>query len=175
MGIIAFVALALIATVGLVYITLKNKELVSEDWETLVAKIQPVPFEGLKAIALEQLNPCGHQIGMEPEEILSALGGFRGLAHMRHNANVMLDLALYVRSWNFTEAMIVAEKIRQDSIILKRALAHIEMRFLSRKHRVRFPFYLQQAAAQYYLMNQRLLTLYENNQFVLYPRLASAL
>jgi hypothetical protein len=40
---------------------------------------------------------------------------------------------------------------------------------------IRFPFYLHQVASSYYLMQRRLLCLYEANHAGLHPRLAAAL
>ncbi|HMF53749.1 MAG TPA: hypothetical protein VK593_05325 [Edaphobacter sp.] len=108
---------------------------------------------------------------LETEEIWTLLGGWEGLEKMENNADVMVRLAAYVRVWNFDEAVIVSERIRHDAIILKRALLRIRILLLFSRYKLRVPFYMQQAASSYYLMTRRLLTLYEMNQFLLYPGL----
>jgi hypothetical protein len=175
MGILIFVALSLCITLVILHSQRKARKLIVDDWDTLVASLQSVPFQGLEAVALEHLQPVGSQVGMQPDELWQAVGGYEGLRRMQHNTDVIIRLAAYVSRWNYTEAAIVAERIRQDSIILKRAFQHIERRALFAKHQLRLPFYVQQAASSYYLMTRRLLALYETNQYILYPRLSAAL
>jgi hypothetical protein len=69
----------------------------------------------------------------------------------------------------------VAERIRHDSIQLKRSVRRIRWNMHMRRGQLRIPFYVHQAAASYYLMTKRLLSLYETNQYLLYPVLAEAL
>jgi hypothetical protein len=175
MGLFIFVALSLIVTSALICVQAKARKLAGTDWNTLVARIQPVPFEALEKVALDNLQPRGQQLQLEANEIWLLVGGLDGLKRMNHNADLMIQLAAYVRVWNFDEAVIVAERIRQDAIILKRALHHIKLQRVFRAHRLRVPFYAHQGATAYYLMTRRLLALYETNQYILYPRLAAAL
>jgi hypothetical protein len=175
MGIFIFVALSLGVSLVIVHTQRKARKLIVDDWDTLVSGLQAVPFQGLEAVALEHLQPVGSQLGMQPDEIWQAIGGIEGLRRMQHNTDVIIRLAAYVSRWNYTEAIVVAERIRQDSIILKRALRRIGMQAMFAKDRLRVPFYAQQAASSYYLMTRRLLALYQTNQYILYPRLSAAL
>jgi hypothetical protein len=143
-------------------------------WETIVARLQPVPFAGLERVALDHLQPRGNQLQLETDEMWELVGGWDGLRRMRRNADLIIQLAAYVRQWNHAEAVIVAERIRQDSLLLKRALLRIGLHRIS-VYKLRAPFYVHQAASSYYLMTRRLLALYETNQYLLYPRLAEAL
>jgi hypothetical protein len=175
MGLLLFIGLSLVLTGAGIYVHRSARRLVDSDWDTLVARIQPVPFESLEKVALDNLQPGARQLQLEPAEIWTLVGGLDGLERMNHNVDVMIQLAAYVRVWNFDEAVIVAERIRQDAIILKRALHRIKLQRVFRAYRLRVPFYAHQGATAYYLMTRRLLALYETNQFVLYPRLAAAL
>jgi hypothetical protein len=94
---------------------------------------------------------------------------------MKQNADVMIALAAYASRWNMVEASIVAERMRQDGIMLRRALFRVNLDSMLHRRPIRFPFYLHQAASSYYLMLRRLLCLYEANHAGLYPRLAAAL
>jgi hypothetical protein len=175
MGLLLFIVLSMALTGAGIYAHRSARRLVDADWDALVARIQPVPFESLEKVALDNLQPSARQLQMEPDEIWRLVGGLDGLKRMNHNADLMIQLAAYVRVWNFDEAVIVAERIRQDAIILKRALHRIKLQRIFRAYRLRVPFYAHQGATAYYLMTRRLLALYETNQFVLYPRLAAAL
>jgi hypothetical protein len=175
MGLFIFVALSLIVTSALICVQAKARRLAGADWNTLVARIQPVPFEALEKVALDNLQPRGRQLQLEANEIWELVGGLEGLKRMNQNADLMIQLAAYVRVWNFDEAVIVAERIRQDAIILKRALHQIKLQRVFRSYRLRVPFYAHQGATAYYLMTRRILALYETNQYILYPRLAAAL
>ena len=124
---------------------------------------------------MEHLQPDGQQVKLETEEIWSLLGGWEGLERMGHNADVMIRLAAYVQVWNFEEAVIVSERIRHDSIALKRALLRIRIHVYFARYKLHIPFHVHQAASSYYLMTRRLLVLYKTNQFILYPRLTEAL
>lgn len=145
------------------------------EWEELVTAIEPIHVRGLEIVALDHLEPHGSQIRLEPEEMWGLVGGLEGLRRMRRNADLMIALAAYVRRWNYDQAVIVAERIRHDSILLKRALFRIQWNLYVRRSQLRVPFYIHQAASAYYLMTRRVLTLYENNQYMLYPKLSEVL
>jgi hypothetical protein len=145
------------------------------EWDNLIAAIEPIHARGLEIVALDHLRPHGNQLRLEPEEMWGLVGGLEGLNRMRRNADLMIALAAYVNRWNYDQAIIVAEKIRHDSVQLKRALFLIKWNLYIRRSQLRVPFYIHQAASAYYLMTKRLLTLYEANQYMLYPRLAQTI
>lgn len=175
MGILVFIVFSVILTLGVVIVHLNVRRLSGVDWESLVSQIQPVPFEGLEKVALDHLQPRGCQLSIEPEELWQLVGGFDGLKKMQKNADLIIHLAAHVRRWNFDEAIVVAERIRQDSVMLKRALFRIQIQMFFSTRKLHVPFYVHQAASAYYLMTRRILALYQTNQFVLYPRLAEML
>ncbi len=175
MAYIAFSAFGLIAVVALIYAQTRSRKLLSKDWQTLVASIEPMHMRGLEMVALDHLEPQKNQLRLEPHEIWGLVGGKEGLRRMEHNADLMIALAAYVRNWNHDQAIIVAERIRHDSIQLKQAVRRIRWNERMHRGKLRIPFYVHQAAASYYLMTRRLLSLYETNQYLLYPVLAEAL
>jgi hypothetical protein len=175
MAYLAFSAFGLLAVIALIYAHTRSHKLLSKDWQTLVTSIEPMHMRGLEMVALDHLEPKKNQLRLEPDEIWGLVGGKEGLRRMEHNADLMIALAAYVRNWNHDQAIIVAERIRQDSIQLKRALRRIRWSAHLRRSQLRVPFYVHQAAASYYLMTRRLLALYETSQYMLYPVLAEAL
>jgi len=175
MGILVFIVFSMALTLGIVIVYLNARRLSGDNWEALVARIQPVPFEDLEKVALDHLQPQGSQLLIEPEELWKLVGGFDGLKRMRQNADLIIQLAAHVRRWNFDESVVVAERIRQDTVMLKRALFKIQIQMLFSMRKLHVPFYVHQAASSYYLMTRRVLALYQTNQFVLYPRLTEVL
>ncbi|HVW78665.1 MAG TPA: hypothetical protein VHB45_13715 [Alloacidobacterium sp.] len=175
MGYIALSVFGVVAIVALAYAQIRSRKLLSKDWQTLVTSIEPMHMRGLELVALDHLNPEKNQLRLEPDEIWGLVGGTEGLRRMEKNADLMIALAAYVRNWNYDQAIIVSERIRHDSVLLKRAIRRVRWNSRLRRGQLRIPFYVHQAAASYYLMTRRLLALYETNQYLLFPVLAEAL
>lgn len=146
-----------------------------KEWNDLIQMLQPVHFRGLELVARDYIDPQENQLKIEPGEMWALLGGPEGLKRMKQNAEIMIALAAYASRWNMIESAIVAERMRQDAIMLRRALFRIRVDAVLHRRPLRFPFYLHQAASSYYLMLRRLLCLYEANHAGLHPRLAAAL
>jgi hypothetical protein len=147
----------------------------SATWEELITKLQAVPRKGLETVALDTLQPKVNQLQLEPPDMWQLLGGIKGLQRMKENAQILIALAAYVQRWNYTEATIVAERMRMDAVHLKRAVFHIQVEMLLHSKWMRMPFYVHEAAASYYLMTQRLFALYESSHAGLLPRLKEAI
>ncbi len=175
MAYLALGGFGLIAVIALIYAHSRSHKLLSKDWQSLVTSIEPMHMRGLEMVALDHLQPKKDQLRLEPDEIWGLVGGAEGLRRMERNADLMIALAAYVRNWNYDQAIIVSERIRQDSILLKRAARRVRWNMHMRRGQIRVPFYVHQAAASYYLMTRRLLALYETNQYMLFPVLAEAL
>ncbi|MGA7317634.1 MAG: hypothetical protein WBX22_27115 [Silvibacterium sp.] len=100
---------------------------------------------------------------------------------MRRNARILIALAAFARRWNFTESVIVKERMRQDALHLQRATLQVILRTVFRASRnAGVPpghgvFYLHDAVGAYHLMTKRLLALYRTSHAGLYPRLAEVL
>jgi hypothetical protein len=156
-----------------------QKEEVS--WEELLARLQPVSRAGIEEVASAFLIPTREELDsrqfekhLEPRDIWDFIGGVEGLKAMRHNAEVLIDLASYVSRWN-PEAVTVAEQLRLDAGEIKNALSSIER--ARRKGRLASVFAVQapRAAAAYYLMTQRVYALYAINQAALLGQLKAAI
>jgi hypothetical protein len=174
MELLPFLTLSIVVIIGFICFLRRGRKLVIGEWQTIVAQLQPIPFKDLERVALDHLQPGGNQLQLETDEIWELVGGWDGLDRMRHNADLLIQLAAYIQIWNRAEAIIVGERIRQDSLMMKRAIRRIKLhRFWI--YRLRAPFYVHQAASAYYLMTRRLLALYQTNQYLLYPVLAEAL
>jgi hypothetical protein len=158
---------------------LAHRKQARRDWHELVAGVHRLDFEGVSEVALDYLTPHRGQIDLEPDRIWKLLGGYDGLRKMRENADIMLALAAYAQQWNFEEATIVTERMRHDAALLRRSVRRVELgmipSMLFRRFRFTIPLEAQEASSAYYLMRQRLLSLYETSHVCRYPLLAAVL
>jgi hypothetical protein len=148
------------------------RQLARCSWDELLLKLHPIEADGMITVALNHLVPGKDQLVLQPEMMWNLLGGLEGLQRMRENGRILIALASYVERWNYEEGIIIAERMRRDGLQLRRSVTRIMLETFLGMKKVHFPFYLQEAAAAYYLMRQRLLALYETNHAGLYPRLA---
>ena len=172
---VALGVFVLLIVAGFLYTQAASRKLRSATWEGLIAKLAPVPFSGISAVALDNLNPGQNQIELEPGDMWQMVGGTEGLDRMYRNAEVLIQLAAWVQRWNYEEAAIVSERIRRDAVQMRRAIRRIRISMMLQRRPIRVPFYLHEAATSYHLMSQRLLTLYQRSHGGLYPRLAESL
>jgi hypothetical protein len=156
-----------------------SRKTAERDWHDLVAGLRPVDFAGVSTVAVDYLTPHRGQIDLEPDKIWEFLGGYEGLKRMRENAEIMLALAAWAQMWNFEEAVIVTERMRHDAALLRRAVRRVELGMIParilRHFRITLPLHAQEASSAYYLMRQRLLSLYETSHVSRYPALAASL
>jgi len=145
------------------------------DWNDLFKKLEAVPQLAVAQVGDEYLNPRPNQIAIEPVDIWVGLGGMDGIRRMRRNARVLIALAGYAERWNFTESVIVKERMRRDALQLRRAILQITVRRLLNVGQLRVPFHLNESVAAYHLMTKRLLMLYQHSHAGLYPRLEQVL
>lgn len=145
------------------------------DWDDLVARIKPVQFAGVSAVALDYLQPKKGQMRIETDELWTLIGGYDGIRRMYDNSAVLLALASYTQRWNPGESVIVVERMRRDGVLLRRATRRLYLRYLLGSAQTRGPFSVQEATSAYYLMRERLLALYETSHAGRYTRLAAAL
>jgi hypothetical protein len=150
-------------------------QLYQRDWNDLLGKLQPISVVAVTAIGDEYLNPTPHQLGPEPIDIWRSLGGLEGIRRMRRNARILIALAAYAQRWNFTESVIVKERMLQDGLHLQRATLQVIVRRVFRIGNMRGVFYLHDSVGAYHLMTKRLLALYRTSHAGLYPRLAEVL
>lgn len=158
---------------------LRKVKLSDESWKSLVGKLQKIDNHGVTAVAHDFLNPREGLFVLQPEQIWNAVGGYAGLTRMRDNAEIMIALAAFVREIDFDSSVIVGERIRRDAILLQKCVRRLN---LAQVRHVMFGkisagaiFDVQQAAASYYLMRERLFALYKVNLDGMYPALSQAL
>src|SRR5271155_1838163 len=152
-----------------------TRRLVPCNWNDLCGKIEEMPHLALAHVGQEYLNPRPHQIAVEPWDIWIGLGGLEGIRRMRRNARVLIALAAYAERWNFTESVIVRERMRRDALQLRRAIFQLTVRRVLHVGQLRIPFHLHESVAAYHLMTKRLLMLYQHSHAGLYPRLVQVL
>ncbi len=153
----------------------RRRRLSNRSWQEIFARLEPIDLAGVRAIAACYLQPDKDQLSVEPATMWESVGGFEGLARLRANAAVMLELAVYAERWNEEQGPVIAEMIRRDAVRLNRAVTRIEVSLVSNLGWVRAPFYLQEVSAAYFLMRGRLLGLYQSAHAGLLPQLEAAI
>jgi hypothetical protein len=171
------VLLALLVSVAVIQLrfTYRHRQLAKRGWREVLAQIEPVDIEGLRAIAECYLRPDKDQLRLQPIDMWTIVGGLDGISRLRSNAAAMLDLAVFAERWNQEEGPVVSEMIRRDAVRLKRAATRIQLIFFFKLGFLRAPFHLLEAASSYYLIRSRLLGLYKNSHPGLSSHLAAAL
>lgn len=144
-------------------------------WNEIAGRLKPVPAEGIQALAMEQLHPKSSPAKRNHDEIWALVGGAAGLACMNNNAEVFMDLLSYAEATNPDEAAIVAGRMRQDGVALRRAVLGAGIAVTVGYGRSRMTAYVQDAASSYYLLRERLLELYRTTGGSFYPLLEAAL
>ncbi len=169
--IVAFLSLSGV----LLHAHLRQRRFSSLSWNDLLARLGPVPTDGITTVALDYLQPSKGQLVIQTDDLWTLVGGANGIAQMRENAATLLALAGYAQQWNFHESVIVAERMRHDALTLRKATFKIALGLFLNYGRARGPLYVQEAASAYYLMRTRLLALYETSHAGRYPALSAAL
>ena len=172
-----FVLLALFGSgLGyLLYAGFKRRMVMSQSWDSILARVESVELDGIRRVAECYLNPDRHQLRIETDEMWRLLGGLEGINRLQKNADAMLELAIYAQRWNDTEGPVIAEMIRRDALRVRRSVTRFQLTYVLGFGFIKAPFYLQEAAAAYFLMRGRLLGVYENGHVGLIPRLQAAL
>ncbi len=153
----------------------KKTQLSAASWDQLVAKLEAVPIDGIAKVATDYLQPRKGQLAIETDEMWFLVGEEEGLRRMEANAKVLLALAAFASQWNFQESVIVAERMRRDGMILRRAAFRLSAGLLLGFGKTTGPFSVQEAASAYWLMRERLLALYQTSHAARYPSLVAAL
>ena len=157
------------------HVALKRRRLLAQTWESVLARAEHVDLDGLRKVAACYLQPDRNQLRIETNEMWELLGGLEGMNRLYQNAGAMLDLAIYAERWDDAEGPVIAEMIRRDAARVQRAVTRVQLTFFLGMGFLKTPFYVQEAAATYYLMRCRLLGMYENCHVALLPRLEAAL
>ena len=153
----------------------KKNRFSTATWEELVGRLQVVATIGITKVALDYLQPGKGQLSIQTDEMWLLVGGNEGLERMKANAEVLLQLAAYAEQWNREECVIVGERMRRESILLRSAVSKVQRGLFFGCGRTVGPFHVQEAASVYHLMRERLLALYQTSHAGRYVRLATAL
>jgi hypothetical protein len=147
-------------------------------WEELLAKLTWIDRNNLAQVALDLIDESGRPredaANLEPSQLWKLVGGLEGLEVLEKNSAVLIDLAFYLQQW-YPEAVVIAERLRLDARELGWHVARLKGAAQKGNLQVSFPFYAQRAVATYYLMTQRLLSLYEAGNFSMLADLQRAL
>ncbi|MGI4828917.1 MAG: hypothetical protein ACRYFU_12115 [Janthinobacterium lividum] len=172
-----FTLVSVTFVVGYLYVQAwrKKNRLSATTWEELVDRLQELPIIGITKVALDYLQPSKGQLSIQTDEMWLLIGGNEGLERMRANADILLQLAAYAEQWNREECVIVGERMRRESMALRRAVSKVQRGLLFGRGRMMGPFHVQEATSAYYLMRERLLVLYQTSHAGRYARLATAL
>jgi hypothetical protein len=170
---IAAVLIIFLVGYSLLRTSIRRYKLSRLDWDQLLAKVEPVSIDEISIVALDYLQPKKGQLALRLNEIWLMIRQTDGPDRMYANAAVLLALAGYAERWNFEESIVVAARMRQDAITLRRATLKLSISVWTGANDLMAPFYFQEAASAYYLMRQRLLALYETSHVGRYPSLAA--
>ena len=143
-------------------------------WGEMVEELQPVPDDGITALAHAHLDTRYSPKPRQAEELWDLLGGAKGMNRMQDNSELFLGLASHVQKWSPREARAELEKMSTDAATLRRALFRAA---LARVLGLRKALATQvlEAAASYDLMRNRLLHLHKSTGSALYPTLKKRL
>lgn len=153
---------------------IKTARLSRLDWNCLLARLKPVSMDDISLVALDYLSPVKGQLQFGAGDLWLMVGGNEGVRCMYANAEVLIALAGYAQRWNPLESAVVAERMRRDGVALRRATLRLSLGSLAEKGNLLGTFDVQEAAAAYYLMRQRLLALYETSHAARYPTLLAS-
>jgi hypothetical protein len=156
---------------------LYDRKLRRAKWTELVDMLLPVPNDAIRIVATDHLQPTADQITMEPHEMWQMLEEFDGLASMYFNTRVLCALAAQAEAWNHDEAHVVAERMRMEAWTVRMSILQVVVRFFLRSDVVckKIPFLVQQATSSYYLMSNRVLSLYEASHFARMNQIQAAM
>ena len=170
-----FVGFSLFLVLGLWVNHNKSKKQALPTWNQVAGKLRPVPSEGILTLAMEQLRPDSSPKRRNYHQIWHLVGGAKGLIRMSENSKIFIELVSYEAITNLADGDIVADRMRQDGLALRRACLGLGIAAMFGYGRSRMSAYAQDAASSYYLMRERLLTLYRHTQDPIYPLLEAAL
>jgi len=173
--VLPFVLIVLVLGCAFVRTRIRSSRLSRLSWDDLLAKLVPVPIDEISRIAVDYLYPRKGQLEFATYELWNMIGEADGLRRMYANAEVLIALAGYAQRWNRHESLVVAERMRRDGIILRRATLGLSLGLTLGFDKARGPFSVQEAASAYYLMRARVLALYETSHAGRFPRLVAAL
>jgi hypothetical protein len=149
-------------------------------WEGLLDNLISVDRQALETVALDAIAPSGERRTdaeakeLTREQIWELLGGLDGVERLEKNSRVLIEMAAYLQRWH-PEAANTAEELRLEAKKLEWHVGRLRAAQGNGSLELHFALYGQNAAVSYYLMVQRLLGLYRENQVPLFGELQRAL
>jgi hypothetical protein len=147
----------------------KGRRRADASWESLLARLEPIDRQAVRAIALDLVDESGNPRRDASAEMLDStqvwdmIGGLRGLESMERNCAVLIDMAAYVQRWH-PEAVVVAENMRLNARELQFHLDRLKGAAGTGNLHAVFVDYAERAVVTYYRMTRTLLALYEQAQ-----------
>lgn len=178
-----FTLIALFVVVAIViagYYFYRARNTSHAQWENLLKRLKYVDHNSVEEIALDIIEPSGeprhdeNSALLEPSEIWTRIGGWKGLKTLEDNCKVLIDLAFYVQQW-YPEAVAVTEQLRLSTREIEGHLKRLKTAEKTGKLENFIPMYAQRAIAAYYLMTHRVLSLYEKGNVSMLAELQRAL
>ncbi len=161
----AFGPLAIVvALTGVAFVRTRkrNSDLARLDWNVLVSKIAPLPFDVITRVAVDYLQPGFAHNSVNSSDVWELIGRDEGLQRLYSNSQVLMALACRA-TWDPDESFIAIEQMRRDAMVIRRAVVRLSLGLSLGYDRSQGPFSVQQAVSSYYLMRARVLTLYANH------------
>ncbi len=149
----------------------RKVELARKPWNELIAELRPIRTEGITLAALECSSVETTRSLIDPDEVWIMIGGWEGLRQIQANAQLLIALAAYARTWNVGGSANVADRMRCDAMAIRRAVVRIKLRQVFGTSRSSSAL---ETACAYYRMSERLLTLYETSPSRRYDQLVRA-
>ena len=149
-------------------------------WEGLLENLTSVNRQAIETVALDAIDPSGDRRTdaeareLSRDQIWNLLGGLDGVERLERNSRVLIEMAAYVQRWH-PEASSTAEDLRLEARKLEWHVGRLRAAKGNGSLELHFASYGQDAAVSYYLMVQRLLGLYRENQIPLFGELQKAL
>jgi hypothetical protein len=174
-----FVLVSVLLTVA-VYSIRRTSRASRSSWESLVKKLKWVDSNTITEIACDFLDePISVGAGQvapnfDISRIRGMIGGLEGLEILKHNSEVLIDLAAHLQHW-YPDALTIAEELRMDARELEWHIDRLRGAAQTGNLDVSFPDYAQHAIATYYRMTRELLTFCEHNNQPMFVALQRAL
>jgi hypothetical protein len=149
-------------------------------WEGLLENLISVDRQAIESVALDAIVSSGERRTdaeareLSRHQIWNLLGGLDGVERLESNSRILIEMAAYLQRWH-PEAVETAEKLRLEARKLEWHVGRLRAAKGNGSLELHFASYGQDAAISYYLMVQRLLVLYRENELFLFGELQKAL
>ena len=163
-GLMAFVGFLLCFTIALALFRSRSKtrRLTFQTWNQIAEGLRPTNLKVVETLARRHLQLDSSPWEKNEVRLWHLLGGIDGISELNESAKILIELASYAHVWAGPESTIVAQRMRRDAIALRTATTRCCMYGLVNAKRHSFTIYAHEAAGTYWIMRNRLISLYEN-------------